>query len=186
MRFSIVIMLLMALGAHDPQTGGGAKRGVTRAPFGTTGDGKPIEIYTLTNAHGVEMRVITYGGIITSLKVPDRAGHFGDIVLGFDTLDGYLKDPPYFGALIGRYGNRIAKGQFALDGQTFKLATNNGPNHLHGGVKGFDKVLWNAMPAEGAEGVSLTLTRKSGDGEEGYPGNLQVSVRYMLTDHNEL
>src|SRR4029079_15845583 len=118
-----------------------ARRGVTRAPFGMTREQVPVEIYTLTNASAVEMRVITYGGIITSLKVPDRSGHFDDVVLGFDTMDGYLKDPPYFGALIGRYGNRIAKGQFTLDGQAFKLATNNGPNHLHGGVKGFDKVL---------------------------------------------
>jgi aldose 1-epimerase len=146
----------------------------------------PVESYTLTNANGLEMRVTNYGGTITSLKVPDRSGHVDDIVLGFDTIDGYLKDPPYFGALIGRYGNRIAKGQFTLDGQTYQLATNNGPNHLHGGVKGFDKVLWNAMPADGADGVSVTLTRTSPDGEEGYPGNLQVSVRYMLTDKNEL
>jgi aldose 1-epimerase len=146
----------------------------------------PVEIYTLTNANGLEMRVTNYGGIITSLKVPDRSGHVDDIVLGFDTIEGYLKDPPYFGALIGRYGNRIAKGQFTLDGKTYRLATNNGPNHLHGGVKGFDKVLWNAMPADGADGVSVTLTRTSPDGEEGYPGNLQVSVRYMLTDKNEL
>jgi aldose 1-epimerase len=163
-----------------------AKRGVTRAPFGMLRNNTPVESYTLTNANGLEMRVTNYGGTITSLKVPDRSGHVDDIVLGFDTIDGYLKDPPYFGALIGRYGNRIAKGQFTLDGQTYQLATNNGPNHLHGGVKGFDKVLWNAMPADGADGVSVTLTRTSPDGEEGYPGNLQVSVRYMLTDKNEL
>ena len=163
-----------------------ATRGVTRAQFGATRSQTPVEIYTLTNANGLEMRAITYGAIITSLKVPDREGHLDDIVLGFDTIDGYLKDPPYFGALVGRYGNRIAKGQFTLDGHTYKLATNNGPNHLHGGVKGFDKVLWNAMPAEGPEGVSVTFTRTSPDGEEGYPGNLQVSVRYMLTDTNEL
>src|SRR6187200_2224719 len=175
MRFSIAIMLLMTMGAYDAQSGGTPQRGVTRTPFGKTRDGKTVEIYTLTNAHGVQMRVITYGGIITSLKLPDRSGRLGDIVLGFDTLDGYLKDSPYFGAVIGRYGNRIANGQFTLDGKTFKLATNNGPNHLHGGVKGFDKVQWNAMPADAAEGVSLTLTRRSGDGEEGYPGNLQVS-----------
>ncbi|HEU4939531.1 MAG TPA: aldose epimerase family protein [Vicinamibacterales bacterium] len=162
------------------------KRGVTRAPFGKTGDGKTVEIYTLTNAQGVEMRVITYGGIITSVKAPDRSGHLGDIVLGFDTLDGYLKDPPYFGALIGRYGNRIAKGQFTLDGKTFKLATNNGPNHLHGGGKGFDKVVWNAVSGSDANGVSVTLSRISPDGEEGYPGNLQATVRYTLTDKNEL
>jgi aldose 1-epimerase len=176
--------LLMSADNIEPATA--ATRGVTRASFGMTREQVPVEIYTLTNANGVEMRVITYGGIITSLKVPDRSGRFDDVVLGFDTMDGYLKDPPYFGALIGRYGNRIARGQFTLDGQAFKLATNNGPNHLHGGVKGFDKVLWNAMPAEAADGVSLTLTRRSSDGEEGYPGNLQVSVRYMLTDRNEL
>jgi aldose 1-epimerase len=163
-----------------------ATRGVTRAPFGTLRNNTPVEIYTLTNAHGVEMRVINYGGIITSLKVPDRSGHVDDVVLGFDTIDGYLMDPPYFGALIGRYGNRIARGRFTLDGRAYELATNNGPNHLHGGVKGFDKVLWNAMPADSGDGVSVTLTRTSADGEEGYPGNLQVSVRYMLTDNNEL
>jgi aldose 1-epimerase len=163
-----------------------ATRGVTRALFGTLRNNTPVEIYTLTNAHGVEMRVINYGGIITSLKVPDRSGHVDDVVLGFETIDDYLKDPPYFGALIGRYGNRIAKGRFTLDGRTYELATNNGPNHLHGGVKGFDKVLWNAMPADSGNGVSVTLTRTSADGEEGYPGNLQVSVRYMLTDNNEL
>jgi aldose 1-epimerase len=186
MRFSIAMMLLFAMAASDPQTGPAPKRGVTHAPFGTTRDGKAVEIYTLTNAHGHEMRVITYGGTITSLKVPDRSGHLGDIVLGFDTIDGYLKDPPYFGALIGRYGNRIAKGQFTLDGKTFKLATNNGPNHLHGGVKGFDKVIWNAVPDSDANGVSVTLSRISPDGEEGYPGNLQTTVRYTLTDKNEL
>ena len=186
MRCAIVMVLLMSMGAYDAQTGSAPKRGVTRAAFGTTRDGKAVEIYTLTNSHGVEMRVITYGGIITSLKVPDRSGHLGDIVLGFDTLDGYLKDPPYFGALIGRYGNRIAKGQFTLDGKTFKLATNNGPNHLHGGVKGFDKVVWNAVPGSDANGVSVTLSRISPDGEEGYPGNLEATVRYTLTDKNEL
>jgi aldose 1-epimerase len=183
-RAFTAVALLVLYGANS--VSGQAKRGVTRAPFGTTADRKAVEIYTLTNAHGVEMRVITYGGIITSLKVPDRSGHLGDIVLGFDTIDGYLKDPPYFGALIGRYGNRIAKGQFTLDGKTFKLATNNGPNHLHGGVKGFDKVIWNAVPDSDANGVSVTLSRISPDGEEGYPGNLQTTVRYTLTDKNEL
>lgn len=187
MRCSFLIaMFILAIGAQEQPTGGASKRGVARAPFGKTGDGRAVEIYTLTNAHGVEMRVITYGGIISSLKVPDRHGQFGDVVLGFDTLDGYLKDSPYFGALIGRYGNRIAKGQFVLDGKTYKLATNNGPNHLHGGVKGFDKVVWNAVPGENGDGVSVTLTRTSPDGEEGYPGQLHVTVRYTLTDKNEL
>ena len=184
MRVFTGVALLVLCGAMV--VSGQSKRGVTRAPFGKTRDGKAVEIYTLTNAHGLEMRVITYGGIITSLKVPDRAGHLDDIVLGFDTLDGYLKDSPYFGAIVGRYGNRIAKGQFTLNGATYKLATNNGPNHLHGGVKGFDKVMWNAVPGDSADGVSVTLTRTSPDGEEGYPGNLQASVRYTLTDKNEL
>ena len=192
MRWPILILALMVqvgMSADGEQKTSGstsAKRGVTRGPFGKTRDGHAVELYTLTNAHGVEMHVITYGGIITSLKVPDRAGQIDDVVLGFDTLDGYLKDPPYFGAIVGRYGNRIAKGQFTLDGRTYKLATNNGPNHLHGGVKGFDKVVWNAVPGETADGVSVTLTRTSPDGEEGYPGTLQASVRYTLTDKNEL
>ena len=188
MLMSAAIILQVTMGAYEDQSGGAAaaKRGVTREAFGKTTNGIPVEIYTLTNANGIELRAITYGAIITNLKVPDRSGHIGDIVLGFDTIDGYLKDPPYFGGLIGRYGNRIAKGQFTLGGTTFKLATNNGPNHLHGGVRGFDKVLWNAMQAEGAEGASVTFTRTSPDGEEGYPGNLYVSVRYMLTDKNEL
>jgi len=187
MRCSIFIaMVILGFAVYDQPAGGVSKRGVARTSFGTTPDKKAVEIYTLTNAHGAEMRVMTYGGIITSLKVPDRNGQFGDVVLGFDALDGYLKDSPYFGALIGRYGNRIAKGQFVLDGKTYKLATNNGPNHLHGGVKGFDKVLWNAVPGENADGVSLTLTRTSPDGEEGYPGTLHATVRYTLTDTNEL
>ena len=183
-----VSILQAAMGANVDQSGGAAaaKRGVTREAFGKTANGTPVEIYTLTNANGIELRAMTYGAIITDLKVPDRSGHIADIVLGFDTIDGYLKDSPYFGALIGRYGNRIAKGQFTLSGTTFTLATNNGPNHLHGGVKGFDKVLWNALQAAGPEGVSVTFTRESPDGEEGYPGTLQVIVRYMLTDRNEL
>ena len=157
---------------------------VKREPFGQMPDGAAVEIFTLRNAAGVEVRAISYGGIITFLRVPDRSGTFDDIVLGFDRLDGYLKDPPFFGAIIGRYGNRIAKGQFTLDGATYELATNNGPNHLHGGNKGFDKVLWTAAPVEGKNAV--TFTRTSPDGEEGYPGNLQVQVTYTLTDQNEL
>src|SRR5580765_7431578 len=176
MRLAILILALMvqvgmsADGEQKTSSSTSAKRGVTRAPFGKTRDGHAVELYTLTNAHGVEMHVITYGGIITSLKVPDRAGHIDDVVLGFDTLDGYLKDPPYFGALIGRYGNRIAKGQFALDGKTFKLATNNGPNHLHGGVKGFDKVVWRGEAITFDNGAGVRLTYSSPDMEEGYPG----------------
>jgi aldose 1-epimerase len=147
-------------------------------------DGNAVERFTLTNANGVELKAISYGGIITSLRVPDRNGRLDDIVLGFDNLESYLKDDPFFGAIIGRYGNRIAKGAFTLDGQTYKLATNNGPNHLHGGNQGFDKVLWTAEPVAGSNAIAFSRT--SPDGEEGYPGNLRVQVTYTLTDANEL
>lgn len=192
MRLGLLILALMVqigMSAHDEQQRGGAEkatRGVNRASSGKTRDGRPVDMYILANAHGLEMRVITYGGIITSLKVPDRLGQLDDIVLGFDTIDGYLKDPPYFGAIVGRYGNRIANAQFVLNGTTYKLAANNGPNHLHGGVNGFDKMIWNAVPGDTPDGLSVTLTRTSADGEEGYPGTLQASVRYTLTDKNEL
>jgi aldose 1-epimerase len=157
---------------------------VTRAPFGKTADGAAVEVFTLTNANGIELRAITYGGIITSLKVPDRTGAMADIVLGFDSLDGYLKDHPFFGAIIGRYGNRIAKGLFLVDGREYILAINNGPNHLHGGPRGFDKQVWSAeiLPAKN----TIAFRRTSPDGEEGYPGNLVVEVVYALTDENKL
>jgi aldose 1-epimerase len=164
--------------------GDAAKAAVKREPFGRLPDGKTVERFTLTNASGIELAAISYGGIITSLRVPDRAGKMDDVVLGFDQLDGYLENHPFFGAIIGRYGNRIAKGQFTLDGKTYKLATNNAPNHLHGGNKGFDKVLWDAEPVAGANAIAFTRT--SPDGEEGYPGDLRVRVSYTLTDANEL
>ena len=157
--------------------------GVTRAAFGTA-SGQPVELFTLRNANGIEIKATNYGGIITSIVTPDRSGHPGDIVLGFDTLDAYLKDPPYFGAVVGRYGNRIEKGRFTLDGKTYTLAVNNGPNHLHGGLKGFDKVVWSAAPLAGKIGV--VFSRRSPDGEEGYPGNLDVRITYELTERNEL
>ena len=157
---------------------------VKREPFGTMPDGKAVERFTLTNAKGIELKAISYGGIITSLRVPDRSGRLDDIVLGFDNLESYLKDPPFFGAIIGRYGNRIAKGAFTLEGKVYQLAVNNGPNHLHGGNKGFDKVLWEAAPVPGRNAIAFTRT--SPDGEEGYPGNLRVRVAYTLTDANEL
>ncbi|MCA1650140.1 MAG: galactose mutarotase [Acidobacteria bacterium] len=165
-----------------PQARG--RRAVRSEAFGKTADGQQVELYTLTNANGIEVRAMTYGGIITSLKVPDRSGRMADVVLGFDTLDAYLKGHPYFGAIIGRYGNRIAKGRFTVGGRTYTLATNNGPNHLHGGNKGFDKVVWSAAPVAGQSAVAFTRT--SPDGEEGYPGNLTVRVTYTLTDKNEL
>lgn len=157
-----------------------------REPFGSVA-GTPVEQFTLTNKNGVEVKAITYGGIITSLRTPDRTGAAGDIVLGFDSIDGYLGDHPFFGAIIGRYGNRIAKGRFSIDGAEYKLATNNGPNHLHGGNKGFDKVIWKAEPLPSMPGQSaVAFTYTSADGEEGYPGKLLVEVTYTLNDKNEL
>jgi aldose 1-epimerase len=154
--------------------------------FGKTDDGKSVDLYTLTNANGLKAEIITFGGIVTSLQVPDRNGKFADIVLGCDDVNDYAKKSPYFGALIGRFGNRIAKGKFTLDGVEYTLATNDGPNHLHGGKKGFDKVVWSAKPKQTKEGPSLKLTYKSKDGEEGYPGNLSCTVVYTLTNKNEL
>ena len=161
-------------------------RELRRAPFGRTADGRPVELFTLTNAHGIEVRLTNYGGIITSLRTPDRSGRFDDIVLGYDSLSGYLHDSEYFGAIVGRYGNRIAKGRFTLDGATYRLAVNNGPNSLHGGIRGFDKVVWNGEPfrSNDTEGVALDYT--SADMEEGYPGTLRTRVTYTLTDDNRL
>ncbi|HEX8891199.1 MAG TPA: aldose epimerase family protein [Pyrinomonadaceae bacterium] len=154
--------------------------------FGTV-EGKEVSLYTLTNRHGVEARIMNYGGILVSLKVPDRNNRLEDVVLGYDNLNDYTEgNAGYLGALIGRYGNRIARGRFRLNGVEYTLATNNNENHLHGGVKGFDKVLWTARPLKTRGGDALELTYLSRDGEEGYPGNLQVRVVYTLTDQNEL
>ena len=164
-----------------------AKPRITKADFGKTKDGRPVEIYTLTNSGGSEAKVITYGGAVVSLKVPDKfSNNFRDVVLGFDSIADYEKHTAFFGALIGRYGNRIAKGKFTLDGQEYSLASNNGENHLHGGVRGFDKVIWTAKPSTDKDGANLELTYFSADGEEGYPGNLKVKVVYTLTERNQL
>jgi len=144
-----------------------------------------MELYTLTNKNGVQVAITNYGGRVVSIRVPDRQGQMADIVLGFDNLDGYLGNDPYFGAIVGRYANRIAKGRFTLDGVEYKLALNDGPNSLHGGTKGFDKVVWKAMELA-KENSALELTYLSKDGEEGYPGNLSVKVTYTLSDENEL
>src|SRR5258706_2070982 len=145
---------------------------VTRGPFGQLPDGRGVERFTLTNAHGIEVQVITYGGIITSIHTPDRSGHLDDIVLGFDSLAGYLKNAPYFGAIVGRYANRIRNAQFTLDGTTYHLAKNIGENTLHGGVRGFDKVLWTGEPIQTDSSAGGILPYTSRDGEEGYPGTL--------------
>ena len=161
---------------------------IEKAAYGTTADGVAVDEYTLTNANGMEVKIITYGGIITSVKVPDRNGNWADVALGFKDLKTYeTSNSPYFGALIGRYGNRIAKGMFTLEGQQYKLAANNGPNALHGGLKGFDKVVWTAQEVTGTAGeVGLQLTYLSKDMEEGYPGNLNVKVVCTLTDKNQI
>jgi aldose 1-epimerase len=155
--------------------------------FGKTPEGQQVRLYTLTNAHGLKARIMTYGAIVVSLEVPDKGGKMGDIVLGYDNLDSYVKNSPYFGAIVGRYGNRIGKGRFTLDGVTYdKLAINNGENHLHGGIKGFDKVVWTDEPVRRSNAVGVKLSYLSKDGEEGYPGNLQATVTYTLTNDNEL
>ena len=186
--------LAAACGADEPGTDGtpadqtqtARSEPVNQAPFGVTPDGQQVTLYTLTNANGVEARVINYGGIIVSLRVPDRDGNLEDVVLGFDSLEGYVDEHPYFGAIIGRYGNRIANGRFTLDGETYQLPVNNGPNSLHGGEKGFDKVDWNAEPFENERGQGLVLTYTSPDGEQGYPGTLRARVTYTLTDDDQL
>lgn len=159
--------------------------GVVKSDFGKLSDGTHVELYTLTNKNGMVAKITTYGGIVTSVITPDRNGNMGDVVLGFDNLDGYLKGHPYFGALTGRVANRIAKGKFTLDGQSYTLAVNNGPNHLHGGLKGFDKAIWKATVLKSKE-PAISLAYRSVDGEEGYPGNLDVTVVYTLTDKNGL
>ncbi len=169
-----------------PQSKEVSRMNVEKQPFGSV-DGKQVDLYTLTNKNGLVAKITNYGGIVTELWTPDRDGRLGDIVLGFDTLEEYLeKKPPYFGAIIGRYGNRIGKGRFTLDGKTYTPATNDGENHLHGGVKGFDKVVWDAEPFRTNKAVGLRLRYLSKDMEEGYPGNLDTTVTYTLTNDNEL
>ncbi|HEY0457967.1 MAG TPA: aldose epimerase family protein [Pyrinomonadaceae bacterium] len=163
-----------------------AKSSVKKGAWGKTFTGKAVEIYTLKNSKGAEAQVITYGGTVVSLKMPDKNGKFADVVLGYGSIGDYEKNQSYIGALIGRYGNRIAKGSFTLDGKQYTLAKNNGENHLHGGLKGFDKVVWTARGFVSAEGANVELSYLSRDGEEGYPGNLSVKVVYTLTENNEL
>jgi aldose 1-epimerase len=188
------LMLLLAacdrLPAEDATLSSGAPgrpaSEIRMETFGSLPDGQSATLFTVTNANGIEMRVTNYGGIITHLFVPDRAGNLDDVALGYDHLDGYLEASPYFGSIVGRYGNRIANARFTLDGEEYVLARNNGPNHLHGGLKAFDKVLWNAEPFRNGEGKGVIFTYTSPDGEEGYPGTLEVRVTYTLTDDDQL
>ena len=177
--------------ADSTDTAGAAAGLPTSASFGKTTDGTEVKLFTLTNAHGLKATISNFGGTVTGLQVPDKDGKLGEVVLGFDDVSGYQsaafrKSNPYFGALIGRYGNRIAKGKFTLGGKTYNLATNNGANTLHGGKIGFDQVIWNAEPGTSADGPTLKLTYLSKDGEEGYPGNLNVTVVYTLTNDDAL
>ena len=165
---------------------GNSEMKIEQNAFGKTADGQEVSLFILQNASGMKAALTNYGAIMASLYVPDRNGNLDDVVLGYAALDGYLKEHPYFGAIVGRYGNRIAKGRFMLDGVEYKLAANNGENHLHGGIKGFDKVVWSAEPVkqDSAVGVKFGYISKSGD--EGYPGNLSCTVTYWLTNKNEL
>lgn len=190
--FAMAALALMATscgnastGVDSTQTDSITNQSAMATDFGEV-DGQKVSLYTLVNSKGDTVKITNYGGIVTSWITADKAGNKSNVVLGFDDLDGYLAPPPYFGALIGRYGNRIAKGSFKLNDTEYTLAKNNGPNHLHGGNKGFDKVVWEVTSAPSAGNPSITLHYLSKDGEEGYPGNLDVTVTYTLTDDNEL
>jgi aldose 1-epimerase len=186
-RFTLLssLLALAMLSSCNSNKEGDQKAGIEKASFGKVSDGQEADIYTLRNEAGMEAKITNYGGILVSLTAPDKNGKFEDVTLGFDSLSAYVKNNPFFGALVGRYGNRIAKGKFTLDGKEYTLATNNMGNHLHGGLKGFDKVLWTATPVEGEE-PALKLAYTSKDGEEGYPGNLSVEVTYTLQKDNAL
>ncbi|MEM9325761.1 MAG: aldose epimerase family protein [Bacteroidota bacterium] len=184
---TLSLMIINACGPTQTQDGSNSPTlSVSKREFGSLPSGEVVHEFTLANEKGLTVKAISYGGIITSLQVPDRDGHMADITLGYDQLDGYLEASPYFGAIIGRYGNRIAKGRFTLDGTDYQLAVNNIGNHLHGGTVGFDKVLWAAEEFSTDDKVGIKFTYASPDGEEGYPGNLEVEVTYTLDNENQL
>ncbi|MFI6740386.1 aldose epimerase family protein [Nonomuraea sp. NPDC050451] len=181
-----VVALALSLAAAPRAQAAGGEPSIAKKHFGTLSNGKKIDIYTLRNARGMRVRVLTYGGILQSIEVPDSGGRFANVTLGFDNLSDYVKKSPYFGCITGRYANRIAKGRFTLDGRTYQLATNDGPNHLHGGNKGFDKRVWKAQPFRRGDSVGLVLTYTSPNGEEHYPGTLRTTVVYTLTGDNKI
>ena len=188
--FLILSVLLMSCSATSDNasnsSAGGGEAAITSSIFGSMPDGRDAMLFRLTSPSGMMMEVTNYGGIITRWTAPNRDGTYDDVVLGYDNLDGYLKENPYFGAIIGRYGNRIGAGRFELDGETYTLATNNDANHLHGGIVGFDKVLWGAEPFTEGETVGIVFTYTSPNGEEGYPGNLSVMVTYRMSPDNKV
>ena len=178
------IILLTAL--YSCQSNKKVESMIGKKIFGKLNDGSEVYEYTLTNTKGMKARIINYGAIVVSLDVPDKNGKLSDVVLGYDNLEGYVGDKTFQGSIVGRYGNRISKGKFVLDGKEYQLTLNDGENHLHGGSKGFHKVIWNAEPIESTTDPALKLTYKSLDGEEGYPGNLTIEVVYTITKDNEL
>ncbi len=184
----VLSLSVMGFDASGSENETKTKAGVSmeKQDFGKTADGQAVDLYTLQNAKGMKVRIMTYGGIIVSIEVPDKDGKSADVTLGFDSLEGYLGKHPYFGSIVGRYGNRICKGKFTLDGKEYTLAINNGENALHGGLKGFDKAVWKASEIERDGQPALKLTYLSKDGEEGFPGNLQCTVIYSIADDNEL
>ena len=187
----VFLLTLMFVGCNSGQTANETKKTkekmeITKEPFGKTKDSTEIYLFTLKNDQGMVAKITNYGGILTELFVPDKDGNFEDVVLGFDNLEDYLGDHPHFGGTIGRYGNRIAKGKFSIDGEEYTLALNNGENHLHGGIEGFDRKIWNAEPVKTENETALKLSYLSEDMEEGYPGNLNVNVTYTLTNDNVL
>ena len=178
---ALIVSLAAALLTPNPMAAS-----ISKSAFGAMPDGTAVDLYTLTNADGLVCKIITYGAVITELHVPDRTGRMGDVVLGFDNLAQYLTESPCFGAVCGRVANRIARGKFTIDGKTYTLAINDAPNTLHGGIKGFDKVVWTAESADGPNGPSVVLSHVSPDGNEGFPGTLAVKVTYTLTNGNEV
>ena len=189
MKSYLPLLLLSGVLAMTASTASTARllaASTVKKPFGKTADGQKVELYVLASNSGMQVAISTYGGTVVSLKVPDRNGKFDDVVLGYSDLSGYANDKVYFGAIVGRYANRIAHGRFMLDGQTFTLAKNNGDNTLHGGVKGFNKAVWSAKQISTGDGQSVEFSLLSKDGDEGFPGNLQVTVVYTLTNTNEL
>jgi aldose 1-epimerase len=188
MKVCIAMIALLGMVMMPVERGNAAEmaKAMEKKAFGTTPDGKSADLYTLTNKHGMQVTITNYGGSIVSIVVPDKSGKLGDVALGYDTLDGYVADKNFFGALIGRYGNRIGNAQFKIDGVTYTLAKNNGENTLHGGIKGFNKALWDAKDISKGDEPALELEYTSNDGEEGFPGKLMVTVVYTLTSKNEL
>ena len=182
--FFILIALLVTLSGCQKETK--EQYGMKKELFGKMPDGKEVYLYSLTNKTGATMNVINYGAIVQSLIMPDKDGKFQDIVLGYDNLEGYLRNNPYFGAIVGRFGNRIGKGQFELDGKAYQLSVNDGPNHLHGGIAGFDKKYWDIEEITVPNGLGVQATYLSPDGEMGYPGNLKIKINIIFTDQNEL